>query len=81
MKINEIWDELAKDISTQGLIIRRYSTKVLPDIYIALQQPEKLLGICVSLDKHTEVNISEVSNLQEIQLSYVNSPLDRKRKS
>ena len=75
MKIKQIWDELANDKSLiSGLLFRRYSGAVKPDVYVALQYPEKLLCIYVAINKTTEVNISNFSNLQEIQVDLFTSP-------
>lgn len=72
MKIKQIWEDLENDKSiTKGLLIRRYSGTVLPDIFIAVQQPEKLLCIAASLSVHSEINISSFTNLQEIQVDIV----------
>lgn len=75
MKINQIWDELANDTSfTKGLLLRRYSSTVLPDVFVALQQPEKLLCIASSLSESIEVNIIQFDNLQEIQIDLFPDP-------
>lgn len=74
-KINQIWDELANDKSfAKGLLLRRYSGAVLPDVYVAMQHPEKLLCICISISDSIEVSISSFSNLQEIQVDLYPSP-------
>lgn len=76
-KINQIWEELANDKSfTKGLLLRRYSGSVLPDVYVAMQHPEKLLCICVSISDIIEVNISNFSNLQEIEVDLYPSPTE-----
>jgi len=75
MKIKQIWDELANDKSLiSGLLFRRYSGAVKPDVYVALQHPEKFLCVYVAINKNTEVNISNFSNLQEIQVDLFVSP-------
>lgn len=75
MKINQIWEELANDTSfAKGLLLRRYSGSVLPDVYVALQQPEKLLCIASSISENVEVNISQFDNLQEIQIDLFPDP-------
>lgn len=74
-KINQIWDELANDKSfAKGLLLRRYSGAVLPDVYVAMQHPEKMFCICISISDSIEVNISSFSNLQEIQVDLFPSP-------
>jgi len=77
-KINKIWDELANDASfTKGLLLRRYSSSVLPDVFVALQQPEKLLCIACSISENIEVNISQFDNLQEIQIDLFPDPYQK----
>lgn len=69
MKINQIWEELANDNSLKkGLLLRRYSGAVLPDVFIALQQPEKVLCIAASISESINTNISSFDKLQEIRL-------------
>lgn len=69
MKIKQIWDELENDKSlTKGLLIRRFSGSVLPDVFVALQQPEKLYCIAVSISESIEVNVASFANLQEISV-------------
>jgi hypothetical protein len=74
-KINQIWEELGNDISfNRGLLLRRYSGSVLPDVFVALQQPEKLLGIASSISDTIEVNTTQFDNLQEIQIDLFPDP-------
>jgi hypothetical protein len=72
MKIKQIWSELENDKSfNKGLLIRRFSGTVLPDIFIAMQQPEKLMCIAASISIDIPINISAYGNLMEIQLDFV----------
>ena len=81
MKIKQIWEELENDQSfQQGLLIRRYSGLVLPDVFIALQQPEKLLCIAASISSNIEINISAFASLQQIQVDILPAP-DNKQKN
>jgi hypothetical protein len=74
-KINQIWEDLANDTSfKKGLLFRRYSGFVLPDVFVALQQPEKLLAIACSINESIEVNTSQFDNLQEIQIDVIPDP-------
>ncbi len=74
-KINQIWDELANDKSfAKGLLLRRYSGLVLPDVFVALLQPEKLLSIACSISDNIEINTSQFDNLQEIQIDIFPDP-------
>lgn len=77
-KINQIWEELVNDTSfTKGLLLRRYSGSVLPDVFVTLQQPEKLLCIACSISENVEVNISQFDNLQEIQIDLFPDPYQK----
>lgn len=78
MKIKQLWQNLADDKSKpKGLLIRRYSGSVLPDIYVALQHPEKFLCIFISISETLKINLSNFSNLQEIQVSCYPSPNEK----
>ena len=75
MKIKELWELLSKDTTiSNGLLFRRYSGNILPHLYVALQHPEKILCIYVSLSEITEVNVLNFSNLQEIKVELYPSP-------
>lgn len=75
MKINQIWDQLADDTSfAKGLLLRRFSGSVLPDVFVAIQQPEKQLCIASSISESIDVNISQFDNLQEIQIELIPDP-------
>ncbi len=64
MRINEIWQELENDQSfSHGLLLRRCSTSVLPDLFVAMRSPEKTRGIGASVDANVPVNLSSFSNL------------------
>ena len=77
MKIKQIWDDLTNDKSAKsGLLFRRYSSEVIPNVYVALQHPEKILCVYFIISKTTEVNILNFSNLQEIQVDMFASPND-----
>jgi hypothetical protein len=75
MKINSIWTELENDKSfSKGLLLRRYSGSVLPDVFVAFQNPEKLLCIATSVNENIEINISSFANLQQIQIDFYADP-------
>ena len=51
-----------------GLLLRRYAATVLPDVYVALRQPESLRCIAVRLPSAEGVTLSEYSHLRDIRL-------------
>jgi len=76
MRIKQIWDELENDKSlNKGLLIRRFSGSVLPDVFVALQQPEKMYCIAISISQSIEINIAAFSNLQEISVDVLDGNL------
>lgn len=68
-KIDIIWQELEQDSSVhEGLISRRYSPKVLPDIFIAIRFPEKHRCLAVCIDNSIKPDLSSFSKLQDISV-------------
>jgi hypothetical protein len=79
-KINEIWKDLENDKSlTTGLLIRRYSASVLPDVYVALRQPERLRCIAVRLQSGNTINYSSYADLKDIHLELIPDEKDNSR--
>lgn len=69
MKIDKIWEELENDTSASaGILLRRYSGVILPDVFIALIIPEKIRCIAASVNSAIKINLSPFSNLRDIQL-------------
>lgn len=72
MKINEIWHELENDSSlSSGLLLRRYSAAILPDVYIAFKQPEGTRSIALRIKSGSFINLSRYGNLKDISLAVV----------
>jgi hypothetical protein len=69
MTIDRIWEELSRDDSvSQGLLLRRYSGSVLPDVFIALTVPEHAKCIAVSISSSVNVNLVSFASLKDITL-------------
>lgn len=67
-KINEIWNEMKNDNSaTTGLLLRRYSASVLPDVYIGFRSSGKLRCIALRLQNVNTVNLARYTNLKDIK--------------
>ncbi|MFA6128246.1 MAG: PD-(D/E)XK motif protein [Bacteroidales bacterium] len=72
MKIDKLWEELESDKSvSHGLLLRRYSGSVLPDVFIAMKLPEKFRCIAASLSNSASIDLSGYSNLQDISLEII----------
>lgn len=71
-RIEKIWSELENDLSfSHGLLIRRYSGDILPDIFVAIKSPEGLRCIAASLSNAKNLNLSLFSNLRDISVEII----------
>jgi hypothetical protein len=80
MKIDQIWEQLENDESfTHGLLLRRYSASVLPDVFVALRAPEKFRCIAASISSSISLNLSRLENIKDIRVELV--PDEKKPKT
>jgi len=71
-KIDQIWEELDNDSSfRKGLIIRRYSSDILPEIFVALHAPEKVRCLAVYLGSVSEINLISLNKLRDIRIELI----------
>jgi len=69
MKIEKIWQDLEGDCSLRsGLLYKRYSGNVLPDIYVALKVPERFRCIAVHLDSSANFDIRAWDKFRDIKI-------------
>jgi hypothetical protein len=72
MKTDQIWEQLENDLSfSHGLLLRRYSGSVLPDVFIAIKSPERLRCIAAQVSSSISINLSDFSNLKDISLELI----------
>jgi hypothetical protein len=72
MKITNIWNELEKDDSIKsGLLLRRYSGSVLPNVFVAIKVPEKLRCLAAIISKELNIDISSFDNLKDISVTII----------
>lgn len=77
-KIENIWIDLETDkTNPSGLLYKRYSVDVLPDVYIALKSPEKLRCIAARLSSSLEFNTKKWNKFRDIKIERIP---DRKNK-
>lgn len=80
MKIDLIWSDLEKDKSiSRGLLLRRYSTSSMQDVYIALQQPECLRCVAFRIKSDDKINTSGYRNLKDIRIYTIPDDRDNTR--
>lgn len=71
-KIEKIWSELENDKSfSHGLLIRRFSGDILPDIFVSIKSPEGFRCIAASLSNTKKLNLSLFSNLRDISVEII----------
>jgi len=74
-KIDTIWEELENDRSFyNGLLLKRLSGKVKPEVYVALKAPDMLRCIAVRMQMITGMDVVSKINIREIKIeSYTES--------
>lgn len=80
-KIENIWNELEDESSSStGLIYKRYSAKILPDIFIALKSTEKLRCIAIKLSASIPIEFNEWNKLKDIKIETISHENDKTKK-
>lgn len=68
-KIDTIWTELENDDSFRsGILFKRYSASVLPDVYVALRAPEKLRCIAAHIVRENAPDVQNWNKLKDIKV-------------
>jgi hypothetical protein len=66
-KIESIWTILEGDSSfSTGVLLRRYASEVIPDLYVALKSQERLRAIAFRVDSKLNTSIIKADKLREI---------------
>lgn len=69
MKIEAIWDELENDNTFKtGLLYKRFSAKVKPNVFVALKAPERLRCISFVISSSFNFNADHWNKLRDIKL-------------
>ncbi len=80
MRIENIWQELETDKSLQsGLLYKRYSGKVQPDVYVALKAPERLRCIAAHISSSSSFDVITWDKFRDIKIQYLPDPKDTGR--
>ena len=80
-KIEKIWSNLEGDFSNQaGLLYKRYSAEVLPDIFIALKAPEKFRCLAFSINQTFSFDESQWNKLKDIKIETIPDERDKSKK-
>jgi len=80
-KIENIWVGLETETSNHsGLLYKRYSAEVLPDVFIALKAPEKLRCIAFRISVLFPFDESQWNKLKDIKIETLPDERDKTKK-
>jgi hypothetical protein len=80
-KIDNIWLSLEVDNSSHsGLLYKRYSADVLPDVFIALKAPEKLRCIAFRISTAFPFDVTQWNKLKDIKIETLPDERDKSKK-
>ncbi len=80
LKIETLWQELERDELSSGLLCKRFSADIKPDIYIALKFPEKLRCIAARLDSPIDMNIENLNSFRDIKIETIDDHQHKDKK-
>jgi hypothetical protein len=80
-KIENIWLSLESDnFSHSGLLYKRYSAEVLPDVFIALKAPENLRCIAFRISASFPFDANQWNKLKDIKIETLPDERDKTKK-
>lgn len=80
-KIEKIWLGLEGDNSNHsGLLYKRYSAEVLPDVFVALKAPEKLRCIAFRINQAFSFDENQWNKLKDIKIETLPDERDNSKK-
>ena len=80
-KIDKIWTGLESvDAQNVNLIYKRYSTKIVPDIFVALKVAVKLRCIAFKIGVDLLINENDWIKFKDIKIETVSDAMDQKKK-
>lgn len=75
MKIEKIWQELETNKSLQsGLLYKRYSGNIQPDVYVALKAPENLRCIAAHVSSSSSFDVKIWDKFRDIKIQFLPDP-------
>jgi len=81
MKIENIWLNLESDnLNHSGLLYKRYSAEVLPDVFIALKAPENLRCIAFRVSASFPFETTQWNKLKDIKIETLSDERDKTKK-
>jgi len=80
-KIENIWVGLESEtVNHSGLLYKRYSAEVMPDVFIAIKAPEKLRCISIRISVEFPFDETQWNKLKDIKIETLADESDRSKK-
>jgi hypothetical protein len=80
-KIDRIWNELEDEQPLKsGLLYKRYSGAIKPDVYVAVKSPEKLRCIAAHLSSEAELQLKSWDKFRDIKIETLPDDKNRGKK-
>ena len=80
-KIETLWEILENDASFQtGILLRRYSAEVKPDLYVAIKNAEKLRCLAFRVSNDFEIKTINADKLKEIKVEIITDQTNKAKK-
>ena len=77
LRIIEIWEEIeSTSAQAQGLIFRRYSGTIKPDVFCSVRLPEKTKGFGLKIEITKAPKTAAFANLRDLKIENVSDPFD-----
>jgi len=71
-KTENLWNNLKQENTfSTGIVMKRYSAEVIPDVFIALLMPEKIRSIAFRFDKEINIDLINKNNLKDIRVQII----------
>ena len=80
MKINQIWNELESESTFHsGILLRRFSSNILPEVFVALKAPERYRCIAAYINNDIVIDILSFDNLKDITIEFIPDNTNNKK--
>jgi hypothetical protein len=77
MRINQVWKEIETTSGqANGLVFRRYSGSIIPDIFCSVRLPEKTKGFGLKIEVAKAPKTASFANLRDLKIENVPDPFD-----
>lgn len=80
-KIENIWETLEfEGANHSGLLYKRYSAEVIPDIFLAMKTPEKLKGLAIRIGYSYQLNEQQWKLFKDIKIESIDDEKDKTKR-